>query len=71
NPAGTNGLIAGNSGFFFKQIFAVVFSSIWAFGLTYGMLWLINKITPVRVSESDEAVLDESLHGEIAYTELG
>ncbi len=71
NPAGQNGLIGGNSKFFFNQIFAVVFSSIWAFGLTYGMLWLINKVTPVRVSESDEAVLDESLHGEIAYTELG
>ena len=31
------------------------------------MLWLINKITPVRISETDEAGLDEALHGEQAY----
>src|SRR5438067_7847106 len=47
NPAGADGLIAGGSGFFWKQIEAVVLSSIWAFGFTYVMLWLINKITPV------------------------
>jgi ammonia channel protein AmtB len=32
------------------------------------MLWLINLITPVRVSEAQETSgLDESLHGEQAY----
>ena len=71
NPAvGTNGLLLGNSSFFVKQLVAIVFSSVWAFAFTYGMLWLINKITPVKVEESHEiAGLDAILHEEIAYLE--
>jgi Amt family ammonium transporter len=58
----------GNTSFFWKQVAAVVISSIWAFAFTYGMLWLINKITKVRVSEAHESTgLDASLHGEQAY----
>ncbi len=68
NPAGTDGLIYGNSSFFMKQVAAVLLSSVWAFGFTYGMLWLIDKFTRVRVTDADEeAGLDESLHGEEAY----
>jgi ammonium transporter, Amt family len=70
NPSSTNGLFSGNPGFFFKQCAAVVLSSVWAFVFTYAMLWLINKVTPVRVSALEEdAGLDESLHGEKAYFE--
>ncbi len=62
------GLIHGGTGFFFVQLGAVVFSSIWAFVLTWVMLVVINKITPVRVTEADEtAGLDAALHGEDAY----
>ena len=68
NPAGTNGLLAGNPEFFLKQLAAVVGSSIWAFGFTYGMLWLIDRVTPVRVgAQVEEAGLDSGLHGEEAY----
>ena len=68
NPAGTDGLIAGNSTFFMKQVAAVVISSIWAFSFTWGMLWLIDKFATVRVDAADEeSGLDESLHGETAY----
>jgi Amt family ammonium transporter len=71
NPAvGTNGLLLGNASFFGKQLAAVLISSVWAFTFTYGMLWLINFITPVRVEERHEEIgLDEALHGEIAYLE--
>lgn len=69
NPAGANGLLAGDATFFGKQVAAVVMSSIWAFGFTYGMLWLINKFTPVRVTEDAEGELDSVLHGETAYLE--
>ena len=31
------------------------------------MFWIINKITPVRVSAEEESKLDEALHGETAY----
>src|SRR6476660_9924746 len=68
NPNGANGLLAGNAEFFFKQVAAVVMSSIWAFAFTYGMLWIIDRFTPVRVSqEMEESGLDEGLHGETAY----
>jgi Amt family ammonium transporter len=71
NPAGTDGWLAGNSGFFGKQLFAALFSSVWAFGFTLGMLWLIDRITPVKVEEGmEELGLDASLHGEQAY-EIG
>lgn len=68
NPAGTDGLIAGNSKFFLIQLLAVVISSVWAFSFTYGMLWLIDKITPVKVETVDQqSGLDDFLHGEQAY----
>ncbi len=71
NPAvHTNGLLMGNPSFFFKQLAAIAISSVWAFAFTYGMLWLIDKITPVKVTEQHEVVgLDMVLHGEIAYLE--
>jgi Amt family ammonium transporter len=65
---GVDGLLRGNPSFFYKQLGAVLFSSIWAFVFTLGMLWTINKITPVHVSDNTEEVgLDEGLHGEQAY----
>lgn len=71
NPAGVNGLLYGNSSFFFKQCAAVLFSSAWAFTFTYGMLSLINVFTPVKVEESAEEIgLDEALHGEQAYEDV-
>jgi Amt family ammonium transporter len=70
NPAGVDGLLRGNPRFFLVELGAVAISSIWAFGFTLGMLWLIDKITPVKVGAEDEAAgLDSALHGEIAYPE--
>ena len=44
-------------------------SSVWAFVFTYGMLWLIDRITPVKVlADVEETGLDMGLHGESAYT---
>jgi ammonium transporter, Amt family len=68
NPAGTNGLIAGNGSFFLKQCAAVLLSSAWAFAFTLGMLWIIDRITVVKVEKAEEDIgLDEALHGEHAY----
>jgi Amt family ammonium transporter len=70
NPDGADGLLAGNATFFAKQTAAVLGAAAWAFAFTYGMLWLINKATPVKVEEHHEQMgLDEALHGERAYTE--
>jgi Amt family ammonium transporter len=41
---------------------------VWAFSFTYGMLWIIDRITPVRVAiTAEEKGLDTELHGEEAY----
>jgi len=63
-----SGLVDGNTAFFFKQTGAALFAGLYAFLFTMAMLWVIDKITPVRVTEKDEALgLDESEHGETAY----
>jgi len=67
NAAGADGLIHGGGGFFGKQVLAVLASSLYAFIFTYVMLWIIDKITPVKTSPDEEGTLDESLHGETAY----
>ena len=68
NPNGADGLLAGNSAFLVKQIVAVAISSVWAFAFTYAMLWLIDRVTPVKVDEAAEVSgLDLALHGETAY----
>jgi Amt family ammonium transporter len=68
NPAGTDGLVFGNAGFFAKQLVSAALSSVWAFAFTYAMLWLIDKVTPVKVERAaEESGLDSALHGETAY----
>ena len=68
NPAGTDGLVFGNGAFFVKQLVAAALSSVWAFAFTYGMLWLIDRVTPVKVDQAaEESGLDAALHGETAY----
>ena len=68
NPAGADGLLAGNTSFFVAEVGAVVLASVWAFTFTYGMLWLIDRVVTVRVSnETEEIGLDSGLHGEEAY----
>ncbi|NOZ14111.1 MAG: ammonium transporter [Acidobacteria bacterium] len=68
NAGGANGLLSGGSAFFLKETVAVLAASAYAFVFSYFMLAVINKITPVRVSETEEELgMDESLHGENAY----
>jgi len=70
NPNGADGLLQGGWAFFGKEVAAVVGASVYAFAFTYIMLWIINKITPVRVStEAELQGLDIALHGEKAYDE--
>jgi Amt family ammonium transporter len=68
NAGGADGLIYGGSKFFLYQTLAVVGTCIYVYIFTYGMLALINMVTPVKVDESAEAAgLDASIHGEQAY----
>ena len=71
NAAGTNGLLLGNASFFFKELVAIVVSSVYAFVFTYAMLWIIKRFMPVTVSKDEEETgLDATLHGESAYESL-
>jgi Amt family ammonium transporter len=67
NPAvGDNqGLIFGTSTLFINQLTALVVVSIFAFVASYALFFIVNKITPLRVSEEKEELgLDISQHGE-------
>jgi Amt family ammonium transporter len=65
---GQSRLIEGDAIFFGKELAAVAIAAVYGFVFTYLMLFIINFITKVKVSEADEDLgLDASLHGERAY----
>lgn len=66
NPAVTDqGLIFGETTLFFHQLIALVCVSVFAFTMSYFLFFIVNKITPLRVSdEREELGLDISQHGE-------
>ena len=67
NAGGADGLIYGNSNFFIIEVIAVLIASAYAFIFTYVMLYIIDRFTPVRLTEKEEESVDEALHGESAY----
>ena len=68
NSSGVNGLILGNSNFFLIQLAVTIGAAAYGFLFTYGMLKIINMITPVKVEQhEEERGVDMSLHGEEAY----
>lgn len=70
NVHGADGLLFGGASFFVKEVVAVVIAAAYGFFFTYAMLWLINKITPVRISKEAELEgIDLAIHGEKAYDE--
>jgi len=66
NPALTDqGLVFGETNLFFHQVIALVAVSVFAFSVSYFLFFLVNKITPLRVSEDKEELgLDITQHGE-------
>jgi Amt family ammonium transporter len=70
NPSGPNGLFFGNPMQFVSQIEAVVVVGAFAFVGSFAILKIINKVSPLRVSpEEEEKGLDQTQHGEDAYSE--
>jgi Amt family ammonium transporter len=68
NINGADGLLQGNSIFFIKQTVTVLAVGMYAYLFSYASLWVINLITPVKVTENEEKEgLDYALHGEVAY----
>jgi Amt family ammonium transporter len=66
NPAVVNqGLAFGETKLFTHQLIALIGVSIFAFTMSYFLFYIVNKITPLRVTEEREELgLDISQHGE-------
>ncbi|WPR70548.1 ammonium transporter [Flavobacterium sp. NG2] len=66
NPAVTDqGLIFGETTLFVTQLTALIMVSAFAFIGSYALFFIVNKITPLRVTEDKEELgLDISQHGE-------
>ena len=59
------GLIFGETTLFVHQLTALILVSLFAFSASYFLFFIVNKITPLRVSEDKEELgLDISQHGE-------
>jgi ammonium transporter, Amt family len=68
NPAGANGLFAGNPNQFFIQVAAALAAIVFAFVATYIIATVLRALMGLRVDENEEEVgLDISEHGERAY----
>ena len=68
NPNGADGLLFGNPDLFVKQIIAVAATWVFAGGMTFLIMKLIDVTIGLRVPEREEVLgLDVSQHGETAY----
>jgi Amt family ammonium transporter len=69
NSAGANGLFyGGGADLLVKQVIAV--AAVWAFAfcVTYGILFLMKQVMPIRMTKDEERVgADITQHGENAY----
>jgi Amt family ammonium transporter len=68
NPAGADGLWAGNAAFFGKQVAATALVAVYAFVLTWLILKVLDRFERVRVDDEVEfAGLDTEMSEEFAY----
>ncbi len=72
NPAGADGLLAGNARLIGVQLLAIAVSAVWAALLSVVILKVVDATVGLRASKDDEREgLDTALHGETAYTHGG
>ena len=65
---GAAGLIEGSVDLFVGQIVAAVITLVYCFAVSYALIFLVSMITPVRLSEDEEAIgADIMEHGEPSY----
>lgn len=68
NPAGRNGLFFGTPELLGAQAFAVIVTWVYAFGITFILLKILDWTIGLRVSEEEEnSGLDLSQHSETGY----
>lgn len=69
NPAGADGLLAGNPALLGKQALGMLAVGVYTAVLTFGILFVTKKLVGLRVPEDEEREgLDATQHGEAAYT---
>ena len=67
---GVTGLLYGDTNQFLLQLGGATLCAVWAFGATFAVFSLVNKITPMRVSPAvEEEGLDVPEFGMVAYPE--
>lgn len=67
---GVTGLIHGDTRQFWVQLMGATLYAVWAFGLTFGVFWIVNKVKSMRVApESEEEGLDVPEFGMPGYPE--
>ena len=67
---GVTGLIHGDTRQFWCQLAGATLYAIWAFGGTFAVFWIVNKVKSMRVApESEEVGLDVPEFGMSAYPE--
>ena len=65
---GVDGLLYGGTDLFVGQIAAVLITLVYCFAVSYAIIFVLDKISKVRVPESEEVVgPDLAEHGEPAY----
>jgi len=68
NAAGADGLLAGNAKLLAVQALAAAASAVYAFGVSFGLLKLLDRTMGLRPADEDEVMgLDLSEHGEAGY----
>jgi ammonium transporter, Amt family len=68
NPAGADGLLAGNPALLGKQALALLAVGVYTALVTVVILKLVDKVVGLRVTEEEERMgLDATQHGEAAY----
>jgi len=71
NSAAASGLIEGHSGLFLNQLIASVATAIYAMGVSFVLLKILDATMGLRVSDEEEHQgLDLVAHGEEAYGEV-
>ena len=71
NPAGADGLLAGNPSQMWPQLTSVLAAGLLAAVGTWTILKLLELTIGIRVSSNDELSLDQALHEEAAYDQSG
>ncbi len=68
NKGGADGLFFGNPGQLGVQLLAIGVSMVWAFGMTFLILKILDWPMGLRVNKQEEEMgLDMAQHGEVAY----